>query len=386
MRSKMFYFITLFWGVLFAFSCEQDPLSSTPGEAELFESQELLKVEHGRSQVKVMTWNIYVGANVDAVLEATDPEQIPLLVATAYQELLSTNFNERAQTIAQFIKKHRPNLIGLQEVSLIQRYSSLPPAPGSLIEQFDYLQILLDKLASFGLNYQVAGQVNNADVVVPRLADPLTFDFDYVRLLDSDVVLAHQNVEISNVVTANYQAALPVPDLGIAIPRGYVAVNARVGQKTYRFVNTHLESFTDQVRLPQAQELAAALAGETLPIILVGDFNTLAPTPLDPDGGITYQFLTKDAGYMDIWPHNRFRREGEGFTASHDSDLRDVVPNLTKRIDLVFVRNHNIRHSSESVSFGPVQAVVRGDELNERTSSGMWPSDHAGIFARLHIR
>jgi len=387
MNYKMIRFVAAGLLLFFFTSCtEKSPLSPNAEEIGSVETQQFLKGGKGGAQVDVMTWNVYVGANVDIVLGATSLFDLSLKVAAAYDTLFLTNFPERAQTIAGYVAQKKPHLIGLQEVSLIQRFSSLPPGPGTLVEQLDYLQILLDALAARGLNYVVANSINNIDIVVPRLVNGGP-GVDYVRLRDSDVILARHDVEVSNPAAANYIATLPVPIPGlppIVIPRGYVAVNAKVGQKTYRFVNTHLEAFSVLVREPQALELIGTLAGETLPIILVGDFNTPAPTSSNPNGGPTYQdFVDPNAGYVDVWPHNLVGSEGDGFTAPHDSDLRNENINLTQRIDLIFVRNQGDPAGQNEI--GPVQAIVVGDEFNERTASGLWPSDHAGIIAKLHI-
>ena len=385
MRFKSMAFLLAVLTMLLFISCEKELFSpqTQEMESENFESLELEKHSDDRGgQVSVMTWNIYVGADVDPILAASDPNEVPLLVAAAWQELQATSFEERAETMAKFVKRYRPHLIGLQEVSLIQRFAS--PDPASLEEQLDYLAIFMEKLSDRGLSYQIAGKVDNADITVPRLADPTTFALDYVRLLDSDVVLARQDVSISNVASGNFQAELPVPGFGITIPRGYVAVNAMVRNTEVRFVNTHLESFTELVRLPQAQELAAILAAETLPVILTGDLNTLAPGDEAPDGGVTYQFLTGDARYQDIWLHSPRRWRRDGFTASHASDLRNPAPDLTKRIDYIMTRSQD--QSTRHGHLGWVKATVLGDQYHERTASGMWPSDHAGVIARLRVR
>jgi hypothetical protein len=388
MKYNMIGFITTGMLLFFLTSCsEKIPLSPNTQKIGSVEYQQPLKEGNSRAQVDVMTWNVYVGANVDIVLGATDLFDLSQKVAAAYDTLILTNFPERAQTIAGYIARKKPHLIGLQEISLIQRFSDLPPG-GILIEQFDYLQILLDALSARGLNYEVANFVNNIDIVVPRfVVGPSDPGLDYVRLRDSDVILARKDVDISNPAADNYNAKLSIDIEGlppIEIPRGYVAVNAKVGQKTYRFVNTHLEAFSESIRRPQAQELITTLASETLPIILVGDFNTPAPTPVNPNGGLTYQdFVDPDAGYMDVWPHNLVGNEGDGFTAPHDSDLRNEDIHLNRRIDLIFVRNQGDPSGQNEI--GPVQAIVLGDEFNERTPSGLWPSDHAGIIAKLHV-
>jgi len=142
-----------------------------------------------------MTYNIYVGANVDIVLGASSFEDLIVKVAAAYDTLHLTNFPERAQAIAKLIRKHRPHFIGLQEVSLIQRFDQIPPT--TLYEEQNFLQILLDALADKRLDYRLADSIQNADVTLPRLAgidpggNPIV---DFVRLVDVDAILVRGDV------------------------------------------------------------------------------------------------------------------------------------------------------------------------------------------------
>jgi len=156
-------------------------------------------------------------------------------------------------------------------------------------------------------------------------------------------------------------------------------VEAIVGKRSYRFINTHLEAFTELVRYPQAQELTAVFSGETLPTIMVGDFNTLDPTPPNPFNDATYQHITAIAGFEDSWVHNNLTFQGEGYTSPFSADLRDPFPDLYQRLDIIFAKNF-------AYPIGPVQAVVIGTRFKDRTPSGLWPSDHAGVFAKLHLR
>lgn len=333
--------------------------------------------------ITVMTQNVYVGADVDAIL-AADPAQIPVVVALTFQQLLSTGFFERAATIAEQIARTRPHLIGLQEISLIRlqfpgdaAFSGTTPAEDVL---FDYLNILMQALKARHLNYRVVGKIKNADVELPMLvsSDPLVFTD--VRLTDFDVVLARGDVKISKAVQKNYDVNLIIPDLEITIPRGYVAVDATIKKRTYRFVNTHLEPIIPEipetllVQLAQANELILTLEDEDKPVIVVGDLNTPAST------GKTYQEFVSE-GFVDVWTRNLTKSEGEGFTFQHDLNLRNEADTLDQRIDLIFVRNL-VRGQT---LLGPVRAKVWGDELAERTPSGLWPSDHAGVIARIRI-
>lgn len=362
--------------VLALAGCDHDRITGPPVEGPSS------NLGRGTDVLTVMTHNIYVGANVDPIVAATDPTQIPFLAAQAFQELQSTNFPERAEAIADEIALQRPHLIGLQEVSTIRTQTpsdlilgGMTPATDVL---YDYLAILMDALEARGLEYQVAGLVQNADLEVPVYMGGDPFDpgnYTDVRLTDFDVVLARGDVATSNIVAQNYTRGLAVPGVGV-IPRGYVAVDATVKNRTYRFVSTHLEPADPGVQADQAEELEAALANQGKPVILVGDLNTPAP-----DGAIYRFFLNH--GYVDAWTRNLQKGAGPGLTNPQDSDLRNAVSHLTQRIDFVLVRND--AGARQNPVLGGVWATVWGDELSERTPSGLWPSDHAAVIAEMRI-
>lgn len=360
-----------------------------------------LSLDGGDGALKVMTWNVYVGANLDPLLEAS-PEQLPIEVAKAFRQLLSTRFRERARAIARQIAYSRPHLIGLQEISTVRLQAQsdffVDPTPNAQFVLFNYLNILQRALKARGLHYRVAGTIENADVELPMVVsqDPLLFSD--VRLTDFDVVLARADVEIDDVEEANYNVHLvvpvphpTVPNFAIDVKRGYVRVDATVRGRTYRFANTHFEPFQptgDQCpvgppcpeifQLAQAGELVAALATDPpvgAPIMIVGDLNTNARTSTMPVGGLAYEALL-GLGYVDVWLENDLPGQGDGLTNPHDADLRNATVNFTKRIDLILTIP------------GPssVLAWVVGDEQRDRTfPSRLWPSDHAGVIARLKI-
>jgi hypothetical protein len=325
----------------------------------------------------VMTQNVYYGFDTDPLLAVQNPEDIPVLAAQAFEQLLSTNFPERAGAIADEIARKRPHLVGLQEVALIRIQSPGDSIFGGTIPAetvlFDYLEILQAALLARGMDYRVAGKVQNVDVELPMLAGTDPPAFDDVRLTDFDVVLARSDVQISNASAVHYQAKLPIPNLGLEIPRGFVAVDATVGTRTIRFATTHLEDtpFPD-VQLAQAQELAAVLAEETKPVVLVGDFNSPAPM------GGACPFLASQ-GFLDTWTLNTRGDQGLGLTWGHDPDLRNPNDHFTMRIDLVWVR-HN---GDEGLRKLAVSAGTWGDQLADRTPSGLWPSDHAAVITAL---
>lgn len=346
---------------------------------------------NGVGPVRAMTYNLYVGADIFRVANPEDPRPIPVIVAEIMQIVMATDFPERSHAIADQIAKNKPHLIGLQEVSLI-RYQS----PGDFLDGnplpatdvlYDYLDLLLEALADRGLHYEVAGVVENADVELPMFAglDGDTPLFDDIRLTDRDVILAQKGVKTSNVLAANYTNNLIIPIAGIPVEflRGYVAVDAKIKRSSYRFVNTHLEVYFDapipNIQGAQAAELTLVLAAETKPIILVGDFNS---SPEDPPAALPPYWILRGAGYVDAWTR-RVGKPRPGFTCCQDEFLTNEESELDERIDLIFVRNDTDFPAWPDL--GPVKARVAGARERDKTPSGLWPSDHAGVAAKLLI-
>src|SRR4051812_8881776 len=87
----------------------------------------------GKRDLDVATFNLYVGADFASILalDPSDPAYFNKLiagVATAHSQALQSNFPARAEGVAEQIVRRGPDLVALQEVSLIRRQS-----PGDLI-------------------------------------------------------------------------------------------------------------------------------------------------------------------------------------------------------------------------------------------------------------
>jgi len=352
--------------------------------SQITEDEELSSFYWFPGAVTAMTRNIYVGGDVDLVLGATDPTQIPVLVAEIFNQVKSTNFPERAMALAREIAATRPHVVGLQEVSLIRYQSPGDAIGGGAIPAedvlYDYLKTLIRALKANGAHYKLAGMVQNIDIELPMLVSEDPLQFDDVRLTDFDAIIVRQDVRVSDVITRNYDTKLGPLQNGIMVPRGFVAVTARVGYQAYRVVNTHLEVVWTPEVLPvqmgQAQELLGFLNGEKLPVIMLGDFNSNAPD------GETYQLILSQ-GYTDIWTENFFRYNPDGYTFGHEYHLRNEGADFYKRIDFIFVRNKGQFFPKPVI--GLVFAIVVGDEYFNRTTSGLWPSDHGGVVARFRM-
>lgn len=316
--------------------------------------------------LKVMTYNVYVGSSADPILNVENLLEVPGEVAKMYNNVIAADFPGRAAVIANIINTHQPHLIGLQEIVLIRRQDTSDFLQGNptLAEDvvLDYLQILMDALKKEGLNYRLAAQVENLDAEMPMLIGSSFVD---MRLTDYDVILARDDVEVSNAMSANYENSLTIEKLGLSYMRGYAAVDATVSGITYRVVNTHLEAVAESIRVAQTQELVDTFSDETLPIIMMGDFNTRATD------GTGYNIILS-AGYVDLWQTDSM---GSGNTCCQDDDILNPVSDLTVRIDQIFARNLK----------EPYSVVTRtvGDKAEDRLDSGLWPSDHAGVLAEI---
>lgn len=348
---------------------------------------ESVSAGYAAQQVTVMSRNLYLGADLNPVFAAVgsgDPQNIIGAVSDAWESVLATNFPERAEALADEISASQPLLVGLQEVSLYRTGPpdslSANPTPATHVE-LDYLQILLAELQERNLHYTPVAVTQNADVENPGFTAPGVLQD--IRLTDRDVILARTDLpasrlKLSNVQTGNFSTnlSLPIGQSGqsITIVRGWTSVDVKVRGKKFRFINTHLEQEStnpalNTIQVAQANELLSGPANTELPVILVGDFNSRA----DGTGTPTYSMLV-EAGFKDAWSATHPGEAGNTF--GHTPDLRNTTVSLTERIDLVLFRG-GIR---------ALDAYVVGEELTDRNPSGLWPSDHAGVVAKLALR
>jgi hypothetical protein len=327
--------------------------------------------------VTVMTRNVYIGTDLDPIFAARTPQALLSATATAFGNVQATNFPARAQALAGEIAAAQPDLVGLQEVEIIRTGPVADPAPATTVVG-DYLELLLAALEEHGLEYTPVAINVNADVEAPSA---LGLD---VRATDRDVILARARMvrKVGNVLEQNFSTNLTLPTLGgpITIVRGWSAVDVKLRGRRVRFLNTHLEASSAPVQVAQANELLAGPAHTRLPLILLGDFNS----PAAGTGTPTYANL-RAAGFADAW--SQAEPGADGLTCCHASDLLNPLPTLDRRIDHILLRGPHRqrgRQRERDGGFVATSAEVVGDEPADRLDpSGLWPSDHAGVVARL---
>ena len=358
--------------------------------------------------LKVMTQNLYVGANLFKILDGA-PEDVPLNAAEIFGDIQATDFRQRAEAIADSIAKHKPHLIGLQEVSLIRTQCPddivLPPndpTPNATEVYADYLQILLDALTARGQNYEVATLIENADVELPvanlGLLMSCPFPLFDARLTDYDVTLRRSDVEVTFEFSGNYLANFPVPTPAgpIVFTRGYNIVDVDLKGRSYRFVNTHLEvsgnpfangfQFAQAFELTQILDALAAGLGDEIVVLdrgriveraLPPTFDTLGmcPTP--------YAVMASN-NYTDTWTVRNGAAD-DGYTCCQKDLLTNDESWLDERIDHIWVRAPV--GGAQGPSFlRAVHSMTVGDRQRDRTASWLWPSDHAGVVTGITFR
>lgn len=344
--------------------------------------------------VTVMTRNLYLGADVApaiAALLSGNPEAIVGAVSEVWGQVQFTDFPARADGIAREIAAAQPDLIGLQEAELWRSQTPADFVVGNAAHvEYDFVQLLLQALAARGLHYAVVAEEYGFDIELPGFltpADAETGLLSELRLTEREVILARSDLKTSELKLSNPQTGhfvtnveLPISsDSTFVLQRGWASVDVKVRGKRFRFVTTHLEADSEEVRQAQAIEVLEGPANTALPVVLVADANSNA------NGDATtsaYNFFI-DAGFVDAW-FAAF--PGSQVSTCCNAALLDnpAFPLSTDdegRIDLILYRGAR--------DFAPITVDLLGtDPATDRVSNGMaliWPSDHAAVAAQLRI-
>ena len=314
--------------------------------------------------VKVMTRNLYLGTNLDAIVQAKSLDEALIAVAKGWAQVQANDFPTRARSIAREIAAVKPDFVGFQE-AVLYRTQSPPALTRAADVALDYVRELRKSIAARGLKYRFVVTAGWTDAQLPA-GSPATMD---VRLTVRDALLVRNDrkLRIRRVGKAQYAATTPLFGGFVTAKRGYVYADAVKGGRTFRVITTHLESFSDASQVAQGQELAAVARRTRLPTILLGDLNSRA----DGTGTPTRAQLLA-IGFRDAWL--QVNPAQVGLTCCHGDDLHEPGGPFYSRIDYVLVRN----------GFRAVAADVIGEQAGDR-SEGLWPSDHAGVWARLRL-
>jgi endonuclease/exonuclease/phosphatase family metal-dependent hydrolase len=328
----------------------------------------LLGAGVGRKPVTltVMTRNLYLGANLDPIVKAKSLPEALNAVATDWAQVQANDFPTRARAIAREIATVKPDVVGFQEAVLYR--TQTPPdftATPATHVTLDYVAELRKALAARKLKYRFVAIAPWTDAELPS-GSPATMD---VRLTVRDALLVRieKRLRIRRVHKVQYTTVTPlIPDVAVA-KRGYIYADATLSGRAFRVATTHLESFDDTSQVAQGEELGKRLAAGKIPTVLLGDLNSRA----DGTGTPTHANLLA-LGFKDAW--TQAHPNDVGLSCCHGDDLRDPGGPFYSRIDYVLLKN----------GFRAVGAGIVGQKPSDRIR-GLWPSDHAGVWARLRL-
>jgi endonuclease/exonuclease/phosphatase family metal-dependent hydrolase len=345
--------------------------------------------------VKVMTRNLYLGADLIPAIEAKGLGEFTNATGKVLRDVTANDFPVRAKGLAQEILKKKPDLVGLQEAAL---WRTGPPSAEALLGgrgpnasevRYDYLKLLLAQLNKGKKRYRVAVSNEEFDFEAPGNENGVSGDGPNNlipnaeingRLTMRDAILAKvgKSVRTSNPRTGHFGSLLVVELQGVKIPvtRGWASIDARVnGGRKLHFVDTHFEAYDPPTEVPsiksrQASELLAGPLRSKLTTILVGDLNSDDDT-VEPGEQQAYRTLL--AGGM------RERSTGTPFSCCLKSSLLGESAGGS-----IADFDHQIDHvmTADPRKVKLIKSAVTG----RAPVNGFWDSDHAGVFSALRVK
>lgn len=314
------------------------------------------------SGLTVATYNVYLGADVALLFGATSIDELAARADVVRGQLDRTDFTQRADAIARILVRERVDVVGLQEVT---RWEDAPVGPDGVIGEptvlVDFLPLLVEACAAAGAAYDVHAVNHN-------FAGGLPVGDGWMGILGANVLLVRRDgaLTVCSERTGTFGRGLEMPTgiAGVTFPiaRSWGWVEGEVDGRPVLVANTHTEAYDPDVRDAQRDELLATVADAGCPVVVVGDLNARPD-----DVGVPPPFA-------DAW----LAAGGDpaaGHTCGQAAELDNERSALGERIDYVFVRDARVTAC----------AVVGGEEDDRTVPDGLWPSDHAGVVARLEF-
>jgi endonuclease/exonuclease/phosphatase family metal-dependent hydrolase len=316
--------------------------------------------------LKVMTRNVYLGADLIPLASAPDQAAFEQAAAQRFQTVLNNDFPTRAKALAAEIRKAKPDIIGVQEATIWRRGAegvkdgSTTPATQVIYDSSAELRKALN-----GSYKEVVGR-DWFDFEAPTA---LKYD---VRVTQRDVILVRKGSKLKVRKTFRGQFTNhfdPPTPVGVARQlRGWVGVDGTLAKKKFRFVSTHLEAYSPEIANQQMQQLLKSpLSSKQRQSILVGDYNS-APGANANDRGTTRKDNAYDSAIKAGFRNNLPKRR----TCCFAEDLHSTADRLETWIDHILVR--------------PRIKVLRSGIVGTKQVGGLYPSDHAGITATLRLK
>jgi endonuclease/exonuclease/phosphatase family metal-dependent hydrolase len=355
--------------------------------------------------IKVMTRNLYLGADLTPAIQATTSNGFIDANGQIVRDVDTNDFPTRAKGLAHEILKKKPDLVGLQEVSL-WRYGPLndgapftcnggpdddPPFGCNFTAstvRYDYLKDLLQQLNKHKTRYKVVVSQQEFDFEAPTDYNGVAGDGDAPgandngeendRLTMRDVMLArvHGSLNVEQVDRGHFETLYEPRIAGLVtvhVLRGWESADVNLRGRRFRLVNTHLEAFGEPtIRRDQASELVQPGGPATgdLPVILIGDLNSDDDTVQGGDR-LAYEVLTNH-GFSE-----RSTDDPLGCCLKSDIIMQGGGGSIS---DFDHQVDHILTNAPEKVT------LVNSSVTGRRPVNGFWDSDHAGLFSHLLLR
>ena len=309
-------------------------------------------------KITVMSRNLFLGADLLPLAVTPAGEDFERAVGKLLDDVKATEPDARMRLVAAEIVQAKPDLVGLQEVTLWRTGPKNDGKPATDV-QIDYLATIKQELKTLGANYRVVADQRTLDLEAPsdRGVD--------VRFTDGNVILARKGVKVTNAKSSDFTNQLVIQGTAIGdvpINRSFNQLDAKIGRAKIHFVNAHLEAYSTDFRLKQAKELVKGpLKSRKLPTVLLGDLNSGPKLPKKADRP-PYLAIAR-AGYKEA--------RTPKFNCCFNDDL------MTGKWD------HIVDHIMTRPKIKLLRSFVTGNTVN--TENGRAPSDHGGVVSVLRL-
>jgi endonuclease/exonuclease/phosphatase family metal-dependent hydrolase len=374
----------------------------------------------------VASRNIYLGADVGVALELIP--DFPAAAQFMWEQVATTDFTQRAPGLAKEIIESGADVVGIQEATHWYCKKNLW---SKKVVVFDFLKEFLAATKTAGSEYVLASK-NGVDALnigysipaIPYLTmvtDPKTFQPLFgsdkaacgFEIGDAIVVKKELKSQILAVGNSEYETSYSIVPQLMTIYRGYTWIDLRHQGSNVRIISTHLESLWDSNKVPnaalQAKQLINDLSITTMPVIVLGDFNSdprdprpdaksnpggqpeasetcnaqvKFPTPITAIESCNAYWLMRKAGFADAGPDSL---NSKHFTWGMSALLTGPDPKrlkaaqemgniagFTDRLDYIFVKNGANVISSSIIG-------------NIQPANSRWNTDHAGVVAMVSL-